>query len=67
MFAWLIGWFSAIIVPSGRDPQKEKELWEYWVGKITDIRAIVHDENSNTVRVSIFLHYALNANSILSV
>lgn len=46
-------WFSAIIVPTGRDPQTDSELWEYWVARIKDIRAIVHDENSNTVRVSL--------------
>ena len=66
LHGWLC-WFSAIIVPAGRDPKRDWELWEYWVGKITDIRAIVHDENSNTVRVSNFLHYALHTNSVLYV
>ena len=44
--------FSAIILPAGHDPKRDWELWEYWVARITDIRAIVHDENSNSVRVS---------------
>lgn len=58
-------WFSAMIVPTGRDPQKDSELWEYWVGKITDIRAIVHDENSNNVHVSPSFSYTLHSNLVL--
>ena len=56
---------SAIIVPTGRDPQGDSELWEYWVAKIKDIRAIVHDENSNTVRVPPSFSYAIHSNSVL--
>lgn len=53
-------WFSIIIVPAGCDPQSNAELWEYWVAKIKDICAFIHDENSNTVRVCpSFMHFTL--------
>jgi len=58
--------FSAIVVPMGRDPQSDSELWEYWVAKIKDIRAVVYDENSNAVRVFPQVkHFTLNSASPL--
>ena len=57
--------FSAIIVPTGRDPQSDAELWEYWVAKIKDIRAIVYDDSSNTVRIASSSNNALHINSVL--
>lgn len=67
----LHGWLRlarAIIVPTGRDPQSDAELWEYWVGEIQDIRAVIHDEDSNTVRISppiVVFHIWLSSSYLL--
>ncbi|KIM41505.1 hypothetical protein M413DRAFT_445493 [Hebeloma cylindrosporum] len=44
------------ILPHGRSPDESLEPWEYWIGKIRDIRAEIHvvgGEEHNTVYVRV--------------
>ncbi|PPQ79081.1 hypothetical protein CVT25_002306 [Psilocybe cyanescens] len=40
---------NAAILPHGRDPEAGLDEEQYWIGKIKDIRAEIHDDGSNTV------------------
>jgi hypothetical protein len=45
---------SVSILPYGRSPNELLEPWEYWIGKIRDVRAEIHNngtEEHNTVSV----------------
>ncbi|KJA25224.1 hypothetical protein HYPSUDRAFT_37698 [Hypholoma sublateritium FD-334 SS-4] len=48
----------AIILPSGREPGSNMELWEYWVGRIKDIRAEIDEEGTNTVWAKVQWFYS---------
>ncbi|KAF8909646.1 hypothetical protein CPB84DRAFT_1765103 [Gymnopilus junonius] len=48
----------AAILPHGRDPGEELDLSNYWVGVIKDIRALILDDDMNTVWAKVNWYYS---------
>ncbi|KAF8153107.1 hypothetical protein B0H34DRAFT_91636 [Crassisporium funariophilum] len=48
----------ATILPTGRDPAKSLEQHQYWVAKIRDIRAALHEDGTNSVWARVQWYYS---------